>query len=66
MRKRKLKPTEVSSQKSLKPSSVVNTNVGHFGNKSKQFKNILKNPIIDLENSENKLLDDRDYTDLEI
>ena len=67
MEKNKLKPTQVSLQKKLKPSSIEEGSVVNINNnKINTAKNISEEPIIKHEKSENKLLEDRDYNDLEI
>ena len=67
MGKNKLKPTQISSQKKLKPSSIAEGSVVNINsNKINLDKNIYEEPIISHEKSENKLLEDRDYNDIEI
>ena len=61
MGKNKLKPTQIISQKNLKPSSLAkieNPVVAHKEHGIEQNLNF--------KNSENKILKDRDYGDLEI
>jgi len=67
MEKPKLKPTEISSQKDLKPSTLEKGQGATSSvNISKKYENPSEVENTELKKAENKLLQDRDYGDLEI